>query len=158
MPNPQVNFRADEALLSALDGRAAPYSQGAWNAGRGAIAARDLERYYRLLGTELGNLTHGALALSRGEVMLLCDVANGTLFEAHTMHLLGLNVADAISGDGLDRKWGVDGPALLTKLELLTPGQDYALVDALERVWRAVGAGAADIEEECRRVGLLRAE
>jgi hypothetical protein len=43
-----------------------------------------------------------------------------------------LEVEDALA-DGLGEKWGVDSDQILTKLRALSPGEEIALVDWLER-------------------------
>lgn len=136
----RVQFR-NAAVADALAERAEPSA-------RSLTAARDLERYYALLGAELSTLD-----LSEAEAGLVADALNGILLEPHTMRLLWANVADAIRLQGLDRKWGVDGEALVEKLRALTPGQIWALADAAERFWVAPAAPTA---ERLRQVGLVR--
>jgi len=46
------------------------------------------------------------------------------------------NVRDGIDLDRLDEKWGVDGPALLKKLEMLSPFGTAALFDFCAVLWR----------------------
>ena len=100
----------------------------------GVTAKRDLDRYYALLESELKTVK-----LSELEWNLLRDACNGTLFEAHTMHFLYAEIEDAIKVDGLDTKWKVDGGELIGKLKDYSPGQIWAIIDALGRWWEAQG-------------------
>jgi hypothetical protein len=70
------------------------------------------------------------------ELAMLCDVCNGTLFEAHAIPLLYAEIEDSLS-DGYAAKWEVDGPALVSKLRGLSYIQQAAIVDAVERWWNA---------------------
>lgn len=137
----KIQFRAGDL--------AAPLAQRGEREGAGNIARRDLGRYYALLARELA-----AVQLTEAEASLLCDAGNGTLFEPSSIPLLWAEVDDAIRGDGLDRKWGVDGPALVAKLRALTPGQHYAVVDAIERFWQP--GHVEDLSAQLRAVGLVR--
>lgn len=113
------------------------------------IAQRDLERYYYLLRVSLPTFTVN-------EAQLICDVMNGTITEPHTASLLWANVADALE-DGYAEKWSVDGDALVKRLRALTPFEQLAVADAVERFWRRVGAGIDETNEErVRAVGLVR--
>lgn len=112
----------------------------------GSVAQRDLERYYHLLRQSLP-------AFSEAEASLLVDACNGWLIEPHTARLLWAEVADAISLDGLDRKWDVDGPALVARLRNLTPSEALAACDAIERFWRG---DYSDTAAGLARVGLVR--
>lgn len=147
MPAPLITFRASSTLDEALTARTGRTSTS-------LTAQRELERYYTLLADELRTVM-----LTEPEAKLVVDANNGVLWEPHTMRLLWAGTEDAITGDGLDRKWDVDGPALVAKLRALTPGQTVAVVDAVERYWAAV-SGGADVPTETllRRVGLVRDE
>jgi hypothetical protein len=120
---PAVHFR-NSRVQRELDARSAS------GLSPGQVAARDLERYYRLLELELQ-----AIDLSEGEAMLLCDAFKDALMEPHTLHVLWAEIHDAIRMDGLDRKWNVDSSALVEKLHGLSPAGCTALVDAVERFW-----------------------
>ncbi len=93
--------------------------------------SKHLSRYIEALRRERTALRD---QLSAEEIGLLCDVCNGSLFEAHTIPLLYAEVKDSLA-DGYAEKWQVDGPALVTKLRALSYIQDAALVDAIERWW-----------------------
>lgn len=112
------------------------------------VAARDLARYYALLHRSLP-------AFSAPDASLIVDACNGWFVEPHSAPLLWAEVADAISLDGLDAKWGVDGPALVARLRALTPFEALAVCDAIERAWKHLGAGE-DIAATLRAIGLVR--
>ena len=58
---------------------------------------------------------------SRGELMLMLDVGNGSMLTAGMAgQHLGAQVADGIALDRLDVKWEIDGVALNTKVSGLT--------------------------------------
>lgn len=78
--------------------------------------------------------------MSEAEWSLLRDALNGVVHEpaamiAHLAH----GVADAIRLDGLDRKWGVDGAALVAKLEALDYAQEVRLLEDIEAWWSYQG-------------------
>lgn len=116
---PPVSFRPGD-LAPALDAR---------GANRNEVAARDLERYYRLLEIE-----SAALDFSPAEWLLLRDViGNGYVGAFRSATSLGMALGDAITLDG--RGDGIDAGALLHRLFALTPAQAMALCDAIERWW-----------------------
>jgi hypothetical protein len=85
------------------------------------------------------------------ECALIIDACNGVaFFDAFSVRLLPEGVRDAIEMDGLDRKWEVDGPALLAKLDVTTFAQRMALVDAIGRWW--------NLPADARRYGDLLAD
>jgi hypothetical protein len=137
-----VSFR-DQALASQLAARSGERSLG-------LTAARDLERYFALLRDTLPTVP-----LAENEAMLVCDALNGIIIDPHTYKLtyklIWAQVDDAIHIDRLDRKWDVDGQALVSKLRGLTAAQCLALADAVERFWLDPNAPDA-----LRRVGLVR--
>lgn len=108
------------------------------------VARRDLERYYAVLERELASIN-----LTEREACLVCDANNGLMADppelACSPTMLWANVSDGIRLLKLDEKWNapdayptgppVDGPALVAKLQALTPGQTMAVVDAIERFW-----------------------
>jgi hypothetical protein len=97
-----------------------------------------LSRYYYLLAQARAGLSNRE-AFSAGELSLLTDVCNGTFWEPHTLGCLGANADDA--EDDYYEKWGVKRADLLAKLAGLTPLEQAAVVDAIERFWKAVGTG-----------------
>lgn len=133
--NPRVAFRAEEDLLGEVQAR-----QGALgvlmaidgDAPLGSTARRDLTRYYQVVQDELRRLP-----FSREEVLLTLDAMNGVIVDPPAMYraALALDVADHIRLNGADEKWGVDGAALVRRLESLSPGTMMALCDLAERFW-----------------------
>ncbi len=97
----------------------------------GAVAQRDLGRYYELL-----NYALATVQLSQAEAMLIVDACNGTLFEPFSIgvQVLTYDVQDSLE-DGYATKWGVDGEALVKKLAGYSTIQRAAICDAIERFW-----------------------
>lgn len=141
---PPVQFR-DVRLEPMLEART-----GSFLDSKGQVAKRDLERYYYLLQAALKSALK-KLGLSEGEALLMCDLANGTLWEPHTAALLWAQVADGAE-EGYGDKWGVDAEALAARLRSLEPMESMALVDALERWWAL--PGEMSHVERLRAVGL----
>lgn len=137
---PPVSFR-DARIERELDARARP------GVSRGAVANREVERYYALIGRELGRLP-----FSEAEASAICDALNGTILEPSSIPLLRGGIEDAVEGDDLATKWGIDGGALVSKLRELPLGALYALADAVERFW----LDPNPLPEALRRVGLIR--
>lgn len=71
-----------------------------------------------------------------------------------TIGMLWAEIADAVSLDGLDRKWQVDGAALVNKLQAGGMIGQAALVDASERWWNRVAAGEQPAYSELLAGGL----
>ncbi len=142
-PRP-IQFRAGD-LAGPLAAR-----QDDPGASLGRVAHQCIERYLALLAAELRRVD-----LSEAEAMLLLDRLNGVLHETPESipTMLWAGVDDSIARDGLDRTWGVDGPALVAKLRALSPVQAVAVVDACERYWVTVGRGETPSPES---VGLVR--
>jgi hypothetical protein len=139
--NPFVTFRALPELADALT------SRGREGESLGGIARDQLERYFECLRRTLATVQ-----LSEAEASLIADAGNGVLWEAHTVPLLWAQVADAIQDEGLDRKWGVNGAALVERLRGLNYAQALAVTDAITRYWREPNP----IDEALRRVGLVQ--
>lgn len=113
---------------------------------RSGIISRDLERLYTLYKRALREVP-----LSLGETCLIVDALNGALIDADTARLLWAHVEDGIRIDGLDRKWNVDGAALVEKLRGLNDLQAMAIVDAAERFWEMSQSGEVGLEEGVRK-------
>lgn len=106
---------------------------------RSTIINRDLDRYYEALKDTRRTL---AQKFDANELGLILDNLNGTLMgETYGVRLIYANVEDAITYDSIDRKWGVDGDALVAKLKALTFVENATLADAAERWWNRVAAG-----------------
>lgn len=156
---PQIGFRASDELLAMIDARAAAFGQE-----RSETVRNDLNQLYEAMQDVPGlaesiqlDRLRGFLAradraltaerrlirelLSPGEQAVIADHANGVWYTEGTILYLPYGVRDSIEMDGLDKKWVVDGPELVEKLE----GFDYcalwALVDACQRYWASVSRG-----------------
>jgi hypothetical protein len=83
------------------------------------------------------------LELSDAELSLIRDACNGSVFQPAQIGLPGLvwSVEDAIKLDALDKKWSVDGPALVAKLRGLDRVGLAWLVEDVEKFWSGVSAG-----------------
>ena len=112
---------------------------------RNHVIHRDLERLYTLYSRAIREVQ-----LTADEACLIVDTLNGTLMDANTARLLWANVEDACNLDHLDKKWEVDGPALVEKLQGLNDIQAMALVDAAERFWNSPDIGNVDIQERVK--------
>lgn len=75
--------------------------------------------------------------LSEPEMNLCRDVLNGTWLVDSPCSWALASIEDAISMDGYDQKWGVDGAALLRRLRGLDEAGWTALVDSVERWWQS---------------------
>ncbi len=106
---------------------------------RSHIIHRDLERLYTLYKRALREVE-----LSLPECWFLADMLNGSLMDANTAGLLWASAEDACTLDGLDKKWELDGKALVEKLRGLSSIQAMALIDAAERFWEANTGSMSD--------------
>jgi hypothetical protein len=52
-----------------------------------------------------------------------------------------VEVKDGIQLDGLDKKWNINGAALVEKIKSLPYPEKCALIDASERWWNFVASG-----------------
>jgi len=140
---PTVHFRTleRERLGEEIASRTRGYSAS-------LTARRDLERYYEAIRRSAG------LDLTQGEACLILDTLNGSLMEPHSIPLLWAEVSDACDMDGYDRKWGVDGPALVGKLRRRPYFELLRIVDAVERWWLLPGEERT-WPEGLRKVGLI---
>lgn len=78
--------------------------------------------------------------LAAEEWLLIFDALNGVWAgDAIVLSIQSLpaGVADAIALDGLADKWGVDGQALVDKLEAMGWCERMAVIDTAERFWAA---------------------
>lgn len=117
-----VSFRA-----GPLDGLIEARMRGDLKAG--AVAQRDLTRYYDALALALSQVQ-----LTINEAMLIIDALNGSFIDLNLAQLLHYEIEDSF-GDGLAEKWQIDGPALLGKVRDWSLLQRIAVVDAVERWW-----------------------
>jgi len=103
-----------------------------------------LDRYYTLINQARLNLQN---KFTHAELGVIIDISNSTVFEAHSLQGILYNAQDC-APDGTWEKWGADEKTLLAKLEALTLTEHAALVDAVERWWRATAMGyQPDIEQ-----------
>lgn len=121
---PPVSFRS-VVLMAKLDERGK----------RNDVAKRDLDRYYALV-----EWYGSRLSFADAEWSLLRDAFSGTAFADTSPRALPTLIQDAIALDKLDRKWDVEGAALLEKIKALGYAESLALIDAVERWWAANGA------------------
>lgn len=100
---------------------------------------KTLDRYFALLARSLAEWRS---QLSDAECALILDATNGTMFaDTFSLSHLWAEIADAVSLDSLDRKWEVDGAALVDKIKSSGVLGQAALIDASERWWRRVANG-----------------
>jgi hypothetical protein len=95
---------------------------------------------------------------SLSEALLMADALNGVLLDAWTKHLLWLSIEDAIRTDDLDRKWGVDGDALVERLRSLTPIEQGMIAYRVQQVWENEAYYADSLIERVKAVGLVAEE
>lgn len=99
--------------------------------------SRHLERYFAMLDRARREIR---AELSDAEASLIIDALNGTLFaDTISPAMLAAEIEDAV-GD-LAEKWSVDGSALVKKMQTWSYCKNLAMIDAVERWWRRVGAG-----------------
>lgn len=79
-----------------------------------------------------------ARLFSDAEQNAIHDCCNGTWFEPAFHGSVVANVEDAIPLDGLDKKWQIDGVALVEKLRGLDLAHEVALIESIEQFWRNV--------------------
>jgi hypothetical protein len=116
---------------------------------RGAVAARDLDRYYVALRHELQ-----AARLLESEPAALCYVLCRALFDAASEWVLPVEVEDALP-EGPAARWEIDGPALAARLQAMLPARQLAIVDAAERRWKLPDHQGAPFPASLPRVGLV---
>lgn len=112
---------------------------------RSTIINRDLDRLYTLYRRALAQV-----GLTTREALLIADALNGILMNVTTVPLFWAQVQDAITLEHLDRKWQVDGQALVEKLRNLNEIQALAIIDAAERFW--VQSQGEDVENQVREL------
>lgn len=125
----KLSISFDPLTLDQVDAR---------EGGRSTVIGRDLERYYAGLDRARAELRQ---KLSGEEVALIIDLFNATAWEPQSISYIWHEVEDGIRLDELDKKWKIDGPALIKKIKGLDYASCCALVDAAERFWAAVTAG-----------------
>jgi hypothetical protein len=119
-----------------------------------AIESRDLKRYYALLNYHLLELT-----LVTSEVNLICEALKDYRIEddSEQARVIWKHVKTAIQRNQLDEKWGINGSAIIRKLQDLNHLQIIALVDAVERYWiRGKSNHQEPVGTTLSRVGLIK--
>lgn len=106
---------------------------------RSMRVSRMLDRYFAVLQRCRQDLRK---LLSDNEIALILDSLNGVAhYDTYSIQLTWAGVSDSIEMDELDRKWEIDGPALVAKLKVLDYAHTVALVDACEMWWNRVARG-----------------
>jgi hypothetical protein len=95
-----------------------------------------LSRYFAMLDRARHNLRG---RLTDDELTAIATISNGTIFEPHTLEGILWNLQDANEAECLfdDTR----RTELVAKLDSMSLLEHAALVDAVERFWRAVGTG-----------------
>ncbi len=134
MPLDKISITLRDLVLAEIDSRG---ERG--EANRSGVITRDLDRYYESLRRARISLRD---IFSEAELSAILDNLNGVWHaEPFSISLIYANVADGIELEGLDKKWKVDGKALIEKLRDLSFTESCALADAAERWWNRVAAG-----------------
>jgi hypothetical protein len=132
MPKTTSFYLSDDAL-AVLERRERDREHG----GKSGMLDAILGRYAEICKRELPDL-------SVPEWKAIFDVLNGCWMVdrpegIHTY--LRMEVTDGIGLNELDKKWAINGKALIKKLEALTYAQAVAVWDAAERFWGEVSDG-----------------
>ena len=131
MTSKKTTCRIPDELLEHLSARAEPGYTG----GISEALRESLSRYFTLLDRARANLQG---RFNAEELANICQLGNATWFEAHSLDGLSLDADDALEDE-------VPCPEALVsvreKLQQLTLTEHAALVDAVERYWRACGTG-----------------
>jgi hypothetical protein len=95
-------------------------------------------------------------ALSQHEWMLIFDSLNGVVLSDSAQSVAGLwgGIEDSVNLDGLDKKWQVDGPALINKLRILSYPEQVAITDTAERFWAQYSNKDIDYGEALKGLGV----
>lgn len=121
MAAPMVALRASGALESELSSRGDSMN---------AVALRDLRRYYTSIEDTLCEFH-----LSEDEWRFLRDILNGTLLDERTAQYLWSEVEDADPETA--EKWHVNQSDLVGRIRYAPAFTRLAIVDSVERWWRA---------------------
>jgi hypothetical protein len=130
----KLSITLRESVLKEVDSRG---ERG--EANRSGVISRDLDRYYESLKRVRAELRK---KLSDAEMSAILDNLNGVwMAEPVSINLLYANVEDGIKLEGLDKKWKIDGPALIEKLRSMSFIELCAITDAAEKWWTRVANG-----------------
>lgn len=119
----RLTFRAPAHLQQQINARGRDESDS---------IRESLGRYYYLLAQARAELRE---MLTGPELALLCDAHNGAWWTPESLGVIRWSAEDA--DPEYFEKWGVERAVLVDKLRVLTPLQCAALVDAIERYWKA---------------------
>lgn len=99
-------------------------------------------------------------ALSQNEWMLIFDSLNGVMLSDSAQSIAGLwgGIDDSIQLDGLDKKWDVDGPALVERLRSLSYPAQVAIADTAERYWVKFRNRTVNFGEALKELGVKVAQ
>lgn len=115
---------------------------------RATTIQKHLRRYLFMLDMARRELVE---LITGDEMALIVDVLNGTLFaDPYSVQILPVDIEDSLLIDGYAEKWGVDGPALVEKLNRLDLRHLMALADAAERYWEGAYKKNADPRDALR--------
>jgi hypothetical protein len=106
-------------------------------------------RYYAVLDDSLRDLD-----FTEAEALLVVDALHSFVADETTYRQIGTTIADAISLDGAAARFGVDGDALISKVNTLSPGHRVAIIDAVEQFCNR--ADIHDTRTRLQTVGLLQ--
>jgi hypothetical protein len=141
MAKEKLSITLDPRVLDHVNARKRSDAEADQRGERSGIISRDLDRYYE-------SLKHGRQQLrdklSKNEIAALLDNLNGVWMGDNpsvSVRMIWANVEDGIGLEGLDKKWKVDGKALVEKLRGMSMIELCALADAAERFWNQVAAG-----------------
>lgn len=126
-PSKRLNFWAPEEIVEKIKARGELSDQ----------LREGMTRYYALLDYERVQIRD---RFTQGELGLILDLCNGTAWTGG-MIPLGVQANCEDAEEFYYERWECERKPLIDKLSALTPAQEYALVDAIERWWLAVGHG-----------------
>ncbi|BER92704.1 hypothetical protein [Atrimonas thermophila] len=93
------------------------------------------------------------LNLTLPETKLILDALNGLLItDPAQIKYLWAEIEDTIKLDDLDKKWGVNGEELVSKLRNASLPALYAIWDVAQRFWAKSGKGEAWTDEEIEKL------
>lgn len=128
----------DLDALAVLGRDIRPDEEGRWQDATTAVNGA-LKRYALL--SEQANRELDAV-LTRAEWNLIADVNNGcadlydyAATDCPALVMIRANVVDGDRLEGAGKKWGVDVPGLVAKLDALTPLHGEAIADAVRWFW-----------------------
>lgn len=140
-----VSISLTDEMLAQID----DHTDAVMGGNRSLTIIEALNNYWSLL--DLG-LSIARKALTENEACLILDTMNGTWTGGFpggptaarwAENALIWEVSDAISLNGADQKWEIDGPALVKKLQDMDGLGRLALADWARRMW-------ADYEDNAR--------